>query len=93
MRSKDVSISLKEIGNRVMTNNEEALVAAGAHSSPVSPPPFMVGMAEVEVDKETGKVELIDYAAVVDCGTVVNAKPCPHTDRRWNCTGNRYGSV
>ena len=29
MRSKDVSISLKEIGNRVMTNNEEALVAAG----------------------------------------------------------------
>ena len=72
MRSKDVSISLKEIGNRVMTNNEEALVAAGAHSSPVSPPPFMVGMAEVEVDKETGKVELIDYAAVVDCGTVVN---------------------
>ena len=33
---------------------------------------FMVGMAEVEVDKETGKVDLIDYAAVVDCGTVVN---------------------
>ena len=70
MRSKDVSISLKEIGNRVMTNNEEALVAAGAHSSPVSPPPFMVGMAEVEVDKETGKVELIDYAAVVDLSLI-----------------------
>ena len=32
----------------------------------------MVGMAEVEVDKETGKVDLIEYAAVVDCGTVVN---------------------
>lgn len=71
-RSGDGSISLKEIGNLVMTNNEEALVATGAHSSPISPPPFMVGMAEVEVDKETGKVELIDYAAVVDCGTVVN---------------------
>ena len=43
-----------------------------AYSSPVSPPPFMVGMAEVEIDKETGELELIDYVAVVDCGTVVN---------------------
>ena len=32
----------------------------------------MAGIAEVEVDKETGHVELIDYVAVVDCGTVVN---------------------
>ena len=32
----------------------------------------MVGIAEVEIDKETGVVEPIDYAAVVDCGTVVN---------------------
>ena len=32
----------------------------------------MAGIAEVEVDKETGQVELLDYVAVVDCGTVVN---------------------
>jgi CO/xanthine dehydrogenase Mo-binding subunit len=32
----------------------------------------MVGFAEVEVDKETGKIDLIDYVAVVDCGTVIN---------------------
>ena len=32
----------------------------------------MVGMAEVEIDKETGVLELIDYVAVVDCGTVIN---------------------
>ena len=32
----------------------------------------MVGMAEVEVDKETGSVELLDYVAVVDCGTPIN---------------------
>lgn len=71
-RSGEGSISLKDIGNNVMTDNNDALVATGAHSSPVSPPPFMVGMAEVEVDKETGKVDLIDYVAVVDCGTVIN---------------------
>lgn len=32
----------------------------------------MAGSAEVEVDLETGAVELIDFAAVVDCGTVIN---------------------
>lgn len=32
----------------------------------------MVGMAEVEVDKETGSTKVIDYVAVVDCGTPIN---------------------
>lgn len=66
------SITRAEIGNRVMCSNEEALSASEAFSSPISPPPFMVGMAEVEIDRETGVVEPIDYVAVVDCGTVVN---------------------
>ena len=65
-------ISLMEIGNRIMCNNEDALFASESYSSPVSPPPFMVGMAEVDVDQETGEIELVDYVAVVDCGTVVN---------------------
>ena len=32
----------------------------------------MVGMAEVEVDTETGTVEVLDYVAAVDCGTPIN---------------------
>ena len=66
------SSSRKDIGNKVMCFNNEALSASEAFSSPTSPPPFMVGIAEVEIDKETGVVEMVDYAAVVDCGTVVN---------------------
>lgn len=66
------SISRKEIGNRVMCSSNEPLSASGAFSSPTSPPPFMAAIAEVEIDKETGEVEMVDYAAVVDCGTVVN---------------------
>ena len=65
-------ITRKEIGNKVMCSSNAPLSATEAFSSPVSPPPFMVGIAEVEIDKETGVVEPIDYAAVVDCGTVVN---------------------
>ena len=66
------SISRKDIGNAIMCAGENALFATEAHSSPVSPPPFMAGAVEVEVDPEIGSVKLIDYAAVVDCGTVVN---------------------
>ena len=43
-----------------------------SNTSPVSPPPFMVGMAEVEVDTETGAVKLLNYTAAVDCGTPLN---------------------
>ena len=32
----------------------------------------MAGMVELEVDKETGGVEILNYAAVVDCGTPIN---------------------
>lgn len=67
-----LEISLKDIGNKVMCSNNNMLSAGASHTSPVSPPPFMVGMAEVEVDKETGEAELIDYVAVVDCGTTIN---------------------
>ena len=65
-------ITLKDIGNRAMCFNEEALQATESHSSPVSPPPFMAGAAEVEIDKETGHIELLQFAAAVDCGTPLN---------------------
>ena len=29
-------------------------------------------MVEIELDKETGHIEILDYVAVVDCGTPVN---------------------
>ena len=48
------------------------LVGYASHGSPVSPPPFIAGFVETEIDKETGKVDIIDYVAVVDCGTVIN---------------------
>ena len=65
-------MTLEEIGTSSMCGNTVALQATESHSSPVSPPPFMTGMAEIELDKETGHVEIIDYVAVVDCGTVIN---------------------
>ena len=65
-------VTLAEIAAKSMCGNPIAVQATSSHTSPVSPPPFMVGMAQVEVDKETGSVEVLDYAAVVDCGTPIN---------------------
>ncbi len=50
----------------------KALIASDSHMSPTSPPPFMVGIAEVDVDKLTGEIKVHDYVSVVDCGTVIN---------------------
>lgn len=66
------SISLKDISTKRMCGSGLALEAMVSHSSPTSPPPFMCGMAEVEVDLQTGKIELLEYKAAVDCGTVIN---------------------
>lgn len=65
-------ISLFDLATASMVNNEISLEVTYSHSSPVSPPPFMAACAEVEVDPDTGSIELIDYAACIDCGTVVN---------------------
>ena len=65
-------VSLQEIAVKGTCGNNESLHVTVNRSSKISPPPFMAGVAEVEVDTETGSVELIDYAAVVDCGTPVN---------------------
>ena len=43
-----------------------------SNTSNVSPPPFMAGAAEIEIDLETGKITPVDYVAAVDCGTVIN---------------------
>ena len=32
----------------------------------------MVGMVEIELDRYTGEVKILDYAAVVDCGIAIN---------------------
>lgn len=66
------SISLREIGYITCNGSRQLLSVHESHSSPISPPPFMVGMAEVDIDPQTGKVNLMDYVAVVDCGTVIN---------------------
>ncbi len=66
------SVSLADIAVKSQVNNRIPVDVTATYSSPVSPPPYMVGMAEIELDKETGSVKILDYDAVVDCGIPVN---------------------
>jgi putative selenate reductase molybdopterin-binding subunit len=65
-------VSLTDIVTASMCGNDIALEVTETHSSKISPPPFMAGAAEIEVDTKTGEVEVIRYVAAVDCGTPIN---------------------
>lgn len=66
------TVSLEEIAYKSQVFNTQTAQATATHSSPVSPPPYMVGMVEIELDKKTGLVTILDYMAVVDCGIPIN---------------------
>ena len=66
------AVTLEEVGYKTQVFSNEAPEVTVSHSSPISPPPFMVGMVEIELDRETGLVTVLDYMAVVDCGLPIN---------------------
>lgn len=68
----DECVTLAQISVKDQAANDIAAVATASHSSPVSPPPYMVGMVEIELDRYTGEVKILDYVAVVDCGIAIN---------------------
>ncbi|MCP4722293.1 MAG: molybdopterin-dependent oxidoreductase, partial [Desulfobacteraceae bacterium] len=70
--NKKKRISLAKLAQGLVVGSGNCLSATSSHSSPVSPPPFMAGFAEIEMDLETGKTDVIDYVGVVDCGTPIN---------------------
>ena len=65
-------VTLQQIAGKATCGVCSELQVVKEYSSPISPPPFMVGAAEVEVDKETGQIDVIDYVGVIDCVTPIN---------------------
>ncbi len=68
-------ISFKDLANRLYYNEDQKqLTVTASYVGTKSPPPFMAGFIEIDVDSETGEFEIIDYVSVVDCGTTINPK-------------------
>ncbi len=67
------SITFAEIQTKLFyTFKQRQLEVTESFVSEVSPPPYMVSFAEVEVDLETGKVDVLRFLNYVDCGTTIN---------------------
>ncbi len=67
------SVSLEEIGLRTFYGANQRQIAATRSFVPeMSPPPFLASFCEVAVDEDTGRIEVVDYVAAVDCGTAIN---------------------
>ena len=65
-------VSLSEVAFASQFGHMVPLEITETHTSPLSPPPYMVGAAEIEVDTETGEVKVLEFDACVDCGTPIN---------------------
>ncbi|WP_414647964.1 xanthine dehydrogenase family protein molybdopterin-binding subunit [Desulfitobacterium sp.] len=70
-QSKEITLA-KMAELAVLGIGKLQLVGQATFGGEISPSPYIAGFAEVEVDQETGKVDLLQYVAVVDCGTVIN---------------------
>jgi CO/xanthine dehydrogenase Mo-binding subunit len=70
--NSEQALPLADIAYKAQLASDREAEATATHSSPVSPPPYMVGMVEIELDKLTGEVKILDYMAVVDCGIPIN---------------------
>lgn len=74
-KDKSKKISLVDLSNKLIYKRPHVqLTASGSFATVDLAPPFISGFAEVEVDIETGKVDLIEFVSVIDCGTVINPK-------------------
>ena len=66
------SVTLADVAAASMAGSDMSLEASCTHSSPISPPPFMAGAVELEVDTLTGETRVVEFDACVDCGTPIN---------------------
>ncbi len=66
-------ISLHDFAEKLSSGPKaRTLIGVGSFGGETSPPPYMAGFAEIELDQATGQVKVIDYVGVVDCGRVIN---------------------
>ncbi len=52
--------------------NQFQIQAQASHTASESPPPFIAQFAEIDVDKKTGEIHVVQFVSAVDCGMPVN---------------------
>ena len=71
--TEDKRLTLSDMANKLYYNeNQHQLSATESFVGHKSPPPFMAGYVEIELDTETGEYDILHYVSVVDCGVTIN---------------------
>jgi putative selenate reductase molybdopterin-binding subunit len=74
-RKNGKELSFEEIAYHATYIEDQFQIQGHAsHTSTQSPPPFIAQFAEVELDLKTGKVAVVKFVSVVDCGQPINPK-------------------
>lgn len=74
-KDDEKELSLRDLSNQITYSHEQKqLTATASYVGHKSPPPFMAGLCEVEVDLQTGEYDITHYVSIVDCGTPLNIK-------------------
>ncbi len=69
------TVTLAELGTKTTYAGFNKIITGTGHWVPQrAAPPYMAGFAEVEVDTETGKVDVTNFVGMFDCGTPINPK-------------------
>lgn len=69
------TVDFSEIGAETLYGGHlKQIQAVASQYVEQSPPPFIAQFAEVEVDKDTGKVRVVEFVSAVDCGQAINPK-------------------
>jgi putative selenate reductase molybdopterin-binding subunit len=67
------SVSLEELALHTLHwEDQEQIMGTASYMSPDCPPPFAAQFVEIEVDTDTGQVEIIKMVMAVDCGVAIN---------------------
>lgn len=74
-RATGEETSFSQVACFALYSKDQFQIQASASFTGVeSPPPFMAQFADVDVDTETGKVRVVKFVSVGDCGQAVNPK-------------------
>ena len=65
-------VTIEQIGTKAEHGGTEQIITSATFVSGLAPLTFMSGFAEIDLDLRTGKVELLKFVSVADCGRVIN---------------------
>lgn len=70
--SPETYVSIEDIGSKSEAGGTEQIIATATYASGLAPLTFMSGFAEIELNLKTGKIELVKFVSIADCGKVIN---------------------